>query len=63
MSRFTENKQIVELMDETINDLREKSDKLSDDNIRNINLWTIAAILADISKSLAVIADALNKED
>ena len=63
MSRFKENKLIVESLDETINELSEKSDELSDDNIRNVNLGTIAVILTDISKSLAVIADALDKED
>lgn len=63
MSRFTENKLTVELMDETIDKLRENCNNLSDDNIRNVNLGTIAVMLADISKSLAVIADALDKED
>lgn len=63
MSRFTENKLTVELMDETIDKVRENYNNLSDDNIRNVNLGTIAVMLADISKSLAVIADALDKED
>ena len=61
MSRVVDNKKILEEIDRTTKNLL--GSDLDAFQIMNVNLTTAATFLCDISRSLAVIADAMEKEN
>ena len=58
--RVEENRRIIELLNDKLNNIDGKMDI---EDINTYNLYAIAGFLGDISKSLAVIADAMKGEE
>lgn len=61
MSRVVDNEKILREIDISTKSLQDRD--LDTFQVMNVNLTTVATFMFDISKSLAVIADAMEKEN